>query len=71
MSKRLTKAKLLASGLFKTQKELAEKLDIGEPWVSRWPDNGPIPRVHELALRYELMPDVNWDKIASSRARAA
>ncbi len=62
----LTKRKLLR--VFKTQADIARKLDIGTPYVSRWPIDGPIPKFQELRLRHEVMPEINWDEIARNRA---
>lgn len=42
---------------YRTQTALAKALGVTKGAVSQWPE-GPLPRVHQLALRYEIAPDV-------------
>ncbi len=50
--------KEVAVGLFGgNQSNLARALGIGRAAVNKWPD-GPIPEVHDLKLRYEILPQM-------------
>lgn len=53
-----------------TQQALADALGIGRTAVTMWADDKPIPKEHELRLRYELRPDVFGVK-AAKRKKAA
>lgn len=71
-SKPITKAEAVA--LFGdgrgAQQKLADALGMSKQAVSDW-DEGPIPEVHDLKLRYELKPEA-FARIpqAASKARA-
>jgi len=45
-----------AVALFKNAAELAEELGITRSAVSQWADDESIPEVHELRIRYEILP---------------
>lgn len=62
----ITKRKLLT--VFKSQSEVARKLGLDAPAVSKWPMDKPIPEKHELRLRYVLMPEIRWDENDAKRA---
>ena len=48
--------KQVAVGIFNgNQSALARELNITRAAVSKWPD-GPIPEVHSLKLKYEILP---------------
>jgi len=47
-----------AIGAYGTQQALADALGIGRTAVTMWPDDRPIPREHQLRLRYELKPEI-------------
>lgn len=51
----MTKTEALT--LFDGPTELAKALDIKPQAVSQWEADRPIPRVHYMRLRYELMPE--------------
>lgn len=51
----ITKAEAVAH--FGTQSALAAALGITRSAVCQWAD-GPIPKEHELRLRYEIAPEV-------------
>jgi transcriptional regulator with XRE-family HTH domain len=41
-----------------TQQALADALGISRTAVTMWSNDRPIPKEHQLRLRYELLPDV-------------
>jgi len=53
--KHLTKRKALE--LFGTVTNLAKVLGITKSAVSQWEMDGPIPREHDLAIKYEIKPE--------------
>lgn len=57
-SKPITKAEAIGlyGGAHGSQQRLATALGLSKQAVSDWPD-GPIPEVHDMKLRYELMPE--------------
>lgn len=46
------------------QKRLAEALGLSKQAVSDWADGAPIPKEHDLRLRYELKPEAFAKKAA-------
>jgi|GEM_PF-3033815 len=65
MSQRLNKREAIA--LFSTAKALAAALGISKSAVSQWSE-GPIPRIHDLKIRYELKPG-HFEGGAGARAK--
>lgn len=59
----LTKDEIKAALGFSTDQQVAELFGIQPSAVSQWGD-GPIPKARELALRYEIRPDVFGTKAA-------
>jgi len=49
---------------------LAACLNISRQAVSQWPEDGAIPEVHELKLRYELRPGL-WPFVGDAAQKAA
>lgn len=47
-----------AIAAYGTQQALADALGISRTAVTMWPDDRPIPKEHQLRLRYELKPDI-------------
>jgi DNA-binding transcriptional regulator YdaS (Cro superfamily) len=45
-----------------TQQALADALGISRTAVTMWSDERPIPREHQLRLRYELKPELFGDQ---------
>lgn len=48
----MTKAQAIS--LFRNAAHMATELGITRSAVSQWPDEGDIPRQHELTIRYVL-----------------
>lgn len=54
-----------------TQQALADALGISRTAVTMWSDDRPIPKEHQLRLKYELRPDVFGDQPAAQPAQTA
>jgi hypothetical protein len=57
-----------AVAAYGTQQALADALGIGRTAVTMWQDDLPIPKEHELRLRYELRPDLFGESPAKTQA---
>lgn len=43
------------------QAKLGRELGLTKQGVKHWPDDGPMPEVHELKLRYVILPKIKED----------